>query len=376
MSETITSSTPPRRPSSLKRKLKRTALACVVLLAVGVSIFGVIARNYIRSIWSIRHIPNTKMYVMDYYASYNLDELAKSGTDPNDVEGSLFRALLPDLLIPIAEMISGHKKGDRDWHTSRHSCSSISLVTEDGSVLFGRNFDWSHDPCLIVRVHGATSSVAVLDLHYLKLDEAKLADLSIKDRLNLLFAPYIAEDGMNEYGLAVSSMAADESDVPFNSERPTVIKPLLKRLILDQARTTVEAVELIQKYNIDFAGTPCHFMIADRSGKNVVVEFVKGETSIATSTKPWHIATNHLLKGNTEQANREKCWRFKIASEALSHNDSRADSDRMMQLMSSISVEDWTMWSSVYDLNSGTYQIAYRRQYKDVFEGQLSLREP
>lgn len=376
MSEPSASLTPKRRPRSIKRKLKRITLIGVALLAVGAVVFGVIARNHIRSIWSIQRIPNTKMYVMDYYAPYNLEELAKSGTDPNDVEGSLFRALLPDLLIPIAEMISGHKKGDRDWHTSRHSCSSISLATKERKVLFGRNFDWSHDPCLVVRVHGVTSSVAVLDLHYLKLDEAKLAGLSLKDRLNLLFAPYLAEDGMNQYGLAVSSMAADESDVPFDAAKPIVIKALLKRLILDQARTTDEAIKLIQNYNVDFAGTPCHFMIADRSGKSVVVEFVKGETSIVSSTKPWHIATNHLLTGNTDQMNREKCWRFNTAFGALSHNDSPADSDRMMQVMSSISVEDWTMWSSVFDLNSGSYQIAYRRQYEDVFKGQLRVRDP
>lgn len=363
-----------RTSRSAWRKLKRCILLAATVLAVGVSAFAFGVRDHIRSIWSIRRIPNTKMYVMDYYASYNLEELAESGTDPNDVEGSLFRALLPDVLLPIANLISGHKKGDRDWHTSQHSCSSISFVADEGNVLFGRNFDWSHDPCLIVRMQGKRASVAVLDLHYLRLSESQLDNLSLKDRLNLLFAPYLVEDGMNEYGLAVSSMAVDESGVPNDDAKPTVIKPLLKRMILDFARTTEEAIEVIQRYNIDFAGTPCHLMIADRTGKSVVVEFVDGKTSILVANDPWHIATNHLLTGNTDQMNRDKCWRFNTASEAISQDKSQFDAERMMRVMSSISVPDWTMWTSVYDLNSGAYQVAYRRRYEQVFRDQLRLR--
>lgn len=368
---TIAPLAPEKRPRSINRRLKRGLLIAVSMLAIGAAAFGVVARNHIRSIWSIRRIPNTKMYVMDYYAAYNVEELEKSGTDPDDVEGSLFRALLPDVLVPIAEMISGHKKGDRDWHTSRHSCSSLFVATQEGKMLFGRNFDWSHDPCLVVRTHGSKPSVAVLDLHYLKLDQAKLEKLSIIDRLNLLFAPYLVEDGMNQHGLAVSSMAVEESGVPFDAEKPTVIKALLKRLILDLARTTDEAIALIQRYNVDFAGTPCHFMIADRSGKSVVAEFVDGKLSIVPPTHPWHMATNHQLTGSTELLNCEKCWRYKTATEALSESDATVDSDRLMRVMASISVENWTMWTSVYDLKTGAYQIAYRRQYDDIFNGQL-----
>ncbi len=40
----------------------------------------------------------------------------------------------------------------------------------------------------------------------------------------------------------------------------------------------------------------------------------------------------------------------------------------MMQIMSSISVENWTMWTSVYSLATSEFQVAYRRKYNDVLK--------
>ena len=55
------------------------------------------------------------------------------------------------------------------------------LHAEDGHVFFGRNFDYKHDACLILKVHGrdGPSSVAVLDLHYLNLDRDDLDQTSL-----------------------------------------------------------------------------------------------------------------------------------------------------------------------------------------------------
>jgi hypothetical protein len=45
-----------------------------------------------------------------------------------------------------------------------------------------------------------------------------------------------------------------------------------------------------------------------------------------------------------------------------------------MGIIAAASVENWTMWTSVYDLDSGEYRIAYRRHYDDLFRGRLPLR--
>jgi predicted choloylglycine hydrolase len=317
------------------------------------------------------------MYVVDYYGAYNIEQIRESGTDPDDIEGSLTRALLPDILLPIAEQISRHRKTRQYSDQPEHSCSTVSFRADTGHVYFGRNFDWKHEPCLIVRVHGEEkmSSVAILDPYYLGLDSDQLADPSIADRLALLFAPYLVTDGMNEYGVAVSSMAARKSRSSYDAEKPTVVKSVLKRLILDHAHTTDQAVELMARYNVDFAGMPCHFMIADASGESVVIEFVDGETATVSSSEHWQVSTNHILTGKSESMRRKICWRYETAAGHLSENNAGIAANDIMEVMSSISMPDWTMWSSVYDLTTGEYRVAYRRQYDYVFRDRLTRRE-
>jgi len=42
-----------------------------------------------------------------------------------------------------------------------------------------------------------------------------------------------------------------------------------------------------------------------------------------------------------------------------------------MHVMESVSKEDWTMWSSVYDLSSRNFRIAYRRHYDKPYDDSL-----
>jgi hypothetical protein len=49
------------------------------------------------------------------------------------------------------------------------------------------------------------------------------------------------------------------------------------------------------------------------------------------------------------------------------------DSTNMMKIMSSISVENWTMWTSVYNLATGEFQVAYRRKYQELYPESVTL---
>jgi penicillin V acylase-like amidase (Ntn superfamily) len=256
------------------------------------------------------------------------------------------------------------------------ACSTVSHHAEKGNVYVGRNYDWSHDPCLIVQVHGkgGPSSVAVLDPYYLQLDQTKLENLHFFDRLRLLVAPYLAFDGMNESGVVVSMMAANESTATFDPGKPTVFKPLLQRIILDYAHNTDEAVALVRRFNIDFDGLPSHFMFVDAAGKSAVVEFVEGRIEVVHAPRQWQVSTNHLLYGKTDAENCERCIRFRTASDRLAQPNLEMDSTKMMQIMSSISKPDWTMWTSVYNATTGEFQVAYRRNYNDLYSGRLDMR--
>lgn len=369
-------SQPPRK---WRRRFKRAVLAIVACLIVGGSAFLIAARDHIRSLWSLRRIPDTKMYVMDYYGDYNAAGLALHGTDPDDIPGSMIRNFFPGFLVPIGEAVGGHAKGHRAWRKGDHSCSTAVVRNDKGEVLFGRNFDWMNDSCLVLHVHGkkGSSSVTVIDLHYLQLGESQLDNPSLANRSRLLFAPYVPMDGMNDSGLAISCMSVKDSQLPPHDDiNPTLVVTAMMRLILDLTKTTDEAVALLRRYNIDFDGVPCHFLIAEASGKSVVVEFVDGRIEIVPSTQNWQVSTNHLLCGTSTAESQSSCVRYKTASDWLARSGQEVDAPEMMRLMSAMSVNNWTMWTGVYNLTTGDFQVAYRRNYDKLYGDRLQMRRP
>jgi hypothetical protein len=44
-----------------------------------------------------------------------------------------------------------------------------------------------------------------------------------------------------------------------------------------------------------------------------------------------------------------------------------------MSVMSGVSKENWTMWTSVYDLTNGDFRIAYSRHFDEPFVDQLQV---
>jgi hypothetical protein len=346
----------------------------LVVVAVVLLCAGYAGKDYYRTLHSLRRVPGTKAYVMDYYVDYHIDEIRAHGIDVDHVEDSLIGVLLPRWTHPIAERLKWVFLDQKiePLETGEH-CSTVVLHPKNGDVLFGRNFDYFHDAILILRIHGhgRMSSVAVLDLHYLNLDRDDLEQLSVFERFPLLFAPYYLQDGMNQYGVAVADMEVDGTRTPHDPANSSVIHSLAMRLILDTAKNTDEAVELLKRYNIYFVAETCHLMVADAAGKSVVVEFIAGELRTTPTQESWQVCTNHQIAGKSEEENDVACERYRTASEELAKAGSSATIAEVMHVMDSVH-QDHTMWSSVYDLTTGDFQVAYRKQYTEPHRDRLA----
>jgi hypothetical protein len=114
-------------------------------------------------------------------------------------------------------------------------------------------------------------------------------------------------------------------------------------------------------------------MIADATGKSVVIEFIGGQLKPTTTNECWQICTNHELCGKTEEENCQSCGRYKLASAELTDLRSIGDAQDVMKIMKSVSKTDRTMWSSVYDLTTGDFEFAYRQQYDVPFQDHIRL---
>src|SRR3954470_19393408 len=105
MSETteLPLAAPPVKPPRWKRLLKRTAIV-IALLALCA---GYALKDHIRTLNSLRRIPGTNAYVMDYYVDYNMVEIREHGIDVKHVENSLIAVFCPRWIKPAVARLKG-----------------------------------------------------------------------------------------------------------------------------------------------------------------------------------------------------------------------------------------------------------------------------
>lgn len=365
--------TAPIKPSRWKRRIAWTAGILLVLFGVAAYLLA----DTVRTLQSLRRVPGTNAYVMDYYGDYHIDEIRERGIDVNNVQDSLIETLFPDFVVPIvASFKRRYLPNDVTVEPNEHHCSTVALRSENGDVYFGRNFDWHHDAYLILRVHDrhGVASFSVLDLAYLNLDRSDLEQTSLIQRVPLLFAPYYLMDGMNRHGVAVSDMSAP-AEPPHEPGKPALLLSTLMRLILDRAKTADEAVAMVNEYNIHFVDTREHLMIADASGQFRVIEFVDGKTVVTSPQQPWQVCTNHLVWQRTEEQNDARCSRYRIGSDLAASEQGTVTFDNALKITQSMSVEDFTMWSSVYNLTKGDACIRYKGREQDEYRDQLTMAQ-
>jgi hypothetical protein len=111
-----------------------------------------------------------------------------------------------------------------------------------------------------------------------------------------------AMDGINEAGLAVALLADNESAEPEPTGSPQVglSEQQVVRYLLDTCATVEEAKQALLLAKHYYFFTPCHFLVADRSGASFVWEHSprRNREAIVTSDPSTHgrlVCTNHLL---------------------------------------------------------------------------------
>ena len=249
-------------------------------------------------------------------------------------------------------------------------------------MFYGRNFDWRYSPALLLFTDppDGYASVSMVDIGYLiplNLQDkvTALTDLSVQERQFLLDAPAWPFDGMNDQGLVVGMAAVMDSRMPNNPTKPSIDSLEVIRKMLDHARNVDEAVAILDSYNIDMGSVPLHYLIADRSGRAVLVEFYDQMVAIP-NVSPWHLATNHL-RVNVPPGAPSGCWRYDRIEQRLTAESGDLTSQQAIDLLQSVSQggDYGTQWSVVYGFDSGLIQIAMGQEFNNVISFQFDLAE-
>jgi hypothetical protein len=298
---------------------------------------------------TLHKVDDYPLYTMEYEADYGFVDYLQSGN-------------YPQLSMDQPAVRAKDSKG----------CTCFSAMGNEDSRILGRNFDW-HDCVplvLFTRPPDGYAAVSLVDLEYLGFHRWNLPD-EAENQQQLLYTPYLPFDGMNEKGVAVGMMAIPSARGPYDENRVTIGELEVIRLILDYAASVEEALQLMQSYNIQFTDPPIHYMIADRSGHSLIVEFIDGNIYTLASRDSFHISTNFIIHGSQAPAN-TPCWRYNRAYQLLSVANGIVNHEEGMALLSQVSQSN-TIWSTVYDMRSGEIYLALGRNYSAALFFQLPL---
>jgi len=257
------------------------------------------------------------------------------------------------------------------------ACSLFAALGDADHMLYGRNFDWKYSPAVLLFTDppDGYASVSMVDIAYLGFGRTKvgtLTDLPLIARRALLNTPFMPFDGMNEHGLVVGMAAVPGSEMPYDRDKATTDSLMVIRKMLDHAHDVDEALAILQSYNIRWGGgPPLHYLIADSSGRSVLVEFYEGEMVMIPNETLWHLATNHL-RAIANETGPSGCWRYDKIYQRLTETGGQLTTQEAIDLLAEVSQEE-TQWSVVYGMSTGDVNVTMGRQYDSLHTFHLSL---
>lgn len=275
-------------------------------------------------------------------------------------------------------------------------CTSFAALNLQGHILFGYNNDGEYDPKLLLFSDppDGYASISISDLGgsipgFTRSFTPFDSDLA---RSLLLYAPYSTQTGMNEMGLAISTMVDPSGNWAIDPQKDTLGAAEARRFILDHAGSVDEAIALLSQRNVSYTGTSVsHLLLADRSGHSAILEWVDGRMFVIRNQQPWQVSTNFRVSGSQEAINAaisqfqvdgtvpgdslgRNYWRYVSAWEALRGVNGLLSPEASMSLLNTVSIPYRTQYSIVYDLTNGDVELVIERNYQQVYHYHLEMK--
>lgn len=256
--------------------------------------------------------------------------------------------------------------------TETFACSLFAAANHKGGFMLGRNFDWEHNPIVILHTNPANAykSISMVNLGFIGIGSKQAESLMSKPNLfqsKLRQMPFAPVDGMNEMGVAVGMAMVPEGKDNGHPDKPVMGSLGIMREILDFAANVEEALAIMDSYRLEFGGGPAvHYLISDASGDSAVVEYGSGEMHVIRKTSDWQGITNFLLESAGDQPELE-CSRYQKISEKLTANQGSISLNDGIQLLADVSQGDpaveGTQWSALYDLAKLELNLSIGKDY-------------
>lgn len=343
--------------------MKKIIIALLVLLLALVIAVLALFGGELATLATLEQVEDVDLFTMEYKGDYGLDKLLETGVS-SDAE--LVEFVVRQVLkgIPL------------EFDLPDLGCSTFAAQLEDGTPVFGRNFDMYDSPALLLKTEpeNGYASISMVNLAYIGYSAEHLPT-DLASSILTLAAPYVPLDGVNEKGLAVGVLLIDTESTNQQTDKVDVTTTAAIRMLLDKAATVEEAVALLEGVDMHASANSCyHFHIADAQGGSVVVEYIGDEMNVIDS----RLATNFLLtEGDWDFGGGQD--RYAIIEEALMQSGGVfASSQEAMAVLAAASQQpkegkkSTTQWSCVYNQQTASVEIAMDMDYENTYA--FSLR--
>jgi len=299
---------------------------------------------------------------------------------------AIHHPVLLERMAGAAEVFGVDRDSD-DWDLGRlgrvevpAGCSAVfhpGAGTKNRHALLGRNFDFPtgtySDIVGLPRKRGESPLAADVWVIELRPDDGyATVVVGIMDMMGGM-------DGINQVGLVVTLLADNESPAPEPAVVPQVglSEQQVVRYLLETCRDVEEAKQALLMAKQYYIFVPCHFLVADRSGRSFVWEYSRGhnrEHIVEPEAPGPLVCTNHLLHRWPDPARLPEDprsagtaaftydrWRAletqSAATAMVDADDVRAHLDTVRFTLPSPGVR--TLWQAIYDLDQASLELSF-----------------
>ncbi len=320
--------------------------AIVVVIVISVII---VYHNPLLTALSVKQIGNEQAYIMEFHGDMYFDDFMKTEIKTGEeLETFIYNKASMNLYEKLI---------------NKHGCSSFYAQTPDGDILLCSDIDMSvsdeQKTPVVMNINLGKKAIVIGNAGYL----VNATDgLTMKEKLWLNAALYMACNGMNESGLATATATASGSFCK-ETDKQDLYDKAITTAVLNNASNVEEAIAFLENYDVVADYTLSHYMIGDAEGNVVVIEWIDGKMVVLQPDMNYMIMTNFPLTKMTGFG----MDRYNSYKNALSQCGGVLTEEEALKLLAENVIPGDECWSAVYNLTDRTATVCFRADYNNSF---------
>lgn len=247
-------------------------------------------------------------------------------------------------------------------------CSAFTAANTNGERLLARNMDCDTAIPMLLRKKKkmSISFLSLVNMSFLDWNKQTLDSLK-QNSLLIPATAYSPCDGINAYGVAVAILTDAKAVYSKQNDKITLFDMTFPRLLLDYAKNIDDAIMLAEKYNLFADVAPLHFMVADSSGKSVIIEYVNGKMVTIRNKYNYQVVSNFTIYGNPDLDGFGK-ERYENIHNILKKQDGIISEKDALKLLQENVISGDEQWSAVYNLTKRKLFLTLADNPKKIYQ--------